>query len=119
VLVCECCRGDKEQEYECTQCCYNSVAAQYTTLEPGEQLTELADEPSRTKRADSAHTGVVCQLDSSGKAALYKADETLVVDVIDVETFAQCREVTDYYLNGRGAFLRLGQLLLRLAAPLM
>ena len=35
------------------------------------------------------------------------------------ETFAKCREVTDYYLNGRGAFLRLGQLLLRLAAPLM
>ena len=35
------------------------------------------------------------------------------------ETFAQCAEVTEYYANGRGAFLRLGQLLLRLAAPLM
>ena len=35
------------------------------------------------------------------------------------ETFAQCKEVTEYYTNGRGAFMRLGQLLLRLAAPLM
>ena len=35
------------------------------------------------------------------------------------ETFKQCREVTEYYTNGRGAFLRFGQLLLRLAAPLM
>ena len=35
------------------------------------------------------------------------------------ETFAQCEEVTDYYAEGRGAFLRLEQMLLRLAAPLM
>ena len=35
------------------------------------------------------------------------------------ETFAQCKEVTDYYAHGRGAFLRLEQMLLRLAAPLM
>ena len=35
------------------------------------------------------------------------------------ETFAQCREVTDYYVNGRGAFMRFGHMLLRLAAPLM
>ena len=35
------------------------------------------------------------------------------------ETFAKCREVTGYYVSGRGAFLRFGQMLLRLAAPLM
>ena len=35
------------------------------------------------------------------------------------ETFAQCEVVTDYYAEGRGAFLRLEQMLLRLAAPLM
>ena len=35
------------------------------------------------------------------------------------ETMAQSREVTDFYVNGRGAFMRLEQLLLRLAAPLM
>ena len=35
------------------------------------------------------------------------------------ETFKQCKEVTEYYTEGRGAFLRLSQLLLRLAAPLM
>ena len=35
------------------------------------------------------------------------------------EMFARSKEVTDYYANGRGAFMRFGQLLLRLAAPLM
>ena len=35
------------------------------------------------------------------------------------ETFAKCREVTGYYVSGRGAFMRFGQMLLRLAAPLM
>jgi cardiolipin synthase len=35
------------------------------------------------------------------------------------ETFKQCREVTEYYTSGRGAFLRFSQLLLRLVAPLM
>ena len=35
------------------------------------------------------------------------------------ETFARSKEVTEYYASGRGAFLRLGQMLLRLAAPLM
>lgn len=35
------------------------------------------------------------------------------------ETFAQCRDVTEQYATGRGALLRVEQLLLRLAAPLM
>ena len=35
------------------------------------------------------------------------------------ETFAQCREVTEYYAEGRGAIMRLEHMLLRLAAPLM
>ena len=35
------------------------------------------------------------------------------------ETFAQSKEVTDFYAKGRGAFMRFGQMLLRLAAPLM
>ena len=33
--------------------------------------------------------------------------------------FEQSKEVTDFYANGRGAFMRVGQMLLRLAAPLM
>ena len=33
--------------------------------------------------------------------------------------FEQSREVTDFYAYGRGAFMRVGQMLLRLAAPLM
>ena len=35
------------------------------------------------------------------------------------ETFAQCREVTEEFRSGRGAFLMLWQCLLRLFAPLM
>ena len=35
------------------------------------------------------------------------------------ETFAKCTEVTEYYTTGRGAFLRFGQMILRLFAPLM
>lgn len=31
----------------------------------------------------------------------------------------QSKEVTDFYANGRGVFMRVGQMLLRLAAPLM
>lgn len=35
------------------------------------------------------------------------------------ETFAKSKEVTKFYANGRGAFMRFGQMILRLAAPLM
>ena len=35
------------------------------------------------------------------------------------ETFEKSTEVTEYYSSGRGAFLRFGQMILRLAAPLM
>ncbi len=35
------------------------------------------------------------------------------------ETFAKCQEVTQQYASGRGALLRFGQMLLRIAAPLM
>ena len=35
------------------------------------------------------------------------------------EMFRVSKDVTEYYANGRGAFLRFGQMLLRLAAPLM
>ena len=35
------------------------------------------------------------------------------------EMFKQCKDVTDYYANGRGAIMRLEHMLLRLAAPLM
>ena len=34
-------------------------------------------------------------------------------------TMAQCEEVTEQYLSGRGRFLKFGQLLLRLVAPLL
>ena len=35
------------------------------------------------------------------------------------ETFAQCREVTEYYTTGRGSFQRFKHMILRLFAPLM
>ena len=34
-------------------------------------------------------------------------------------TMAQCQEVTEEYVTGRGQFLRAGQLILRLVAPLL
>ena len=36
-----------------------------------------------------------------------------------VRTLAQCEEVTEKYISGRGRFLRVGQLILRLVAPLL
>ena len=51
---------------------------------------------------------------------LYAANDAVLDTKKDfVETFAQCNEVTEYYANGRGALMRFGQMLLRLAAPLM
>ena len=51
---------------------------------------------------------------------LYAANDAVLDTKKDfVETFAQCKEVTEYYANGRGALMRFGQMLLRLAAPLM
>ena len=35
------------------------------------------------------------------------------------QTMAQCQEVTEEYVTGRGQFLRAGQLILRLVAPLL
>ena len=34
-------------------------------------------------------------------------------------TFLECREVTEEYTTGRGRILRLGQMFLRLFAPLL
>ena len=51
---------------------------------------------------------------------LYADCEAVMDTKRDFETiFEQSTEVTDFYANGRGAFMRVGQLLLRLAAPLM
>ena len=51
---------------------------------------------------------------------LYAGNDAVMETKYDfIRTFDQCREVTDYYASGRGAFLRFGQMLLRLAAPLM
>ena len=51
---------------------------------------------------------------------LYADCEAVMDTKRDFEAiFEQSKEVTDYYANGRGAFMRVGQLILRLAAPLM
>ena len=49
------------------------------------------------------------------------ADSPVVGDIKKdfEETFAKSKEVTEYYKTGRGSFLRLGQMLLRLVAPLL
>ena len=51
---------------------------------------------------------------------LYADCEAVMDTKRDFEAiFEQSTEVTDFYANGRGAFMRVGQMLLRLAAPLM
>ena len=51
---------------------------------------------------------------------LYADCEAVMDTKHDFEkTFEQCREVTEYYTEGRGAIMRLEHMLLRLAAPLM
>ena len=51
---------------------------------------------------------------------LYADCEAVLETKRDFErTMAQSREVTEQYRSGRGAFLRFGQMLLRLVAPLM
>ena len=51
---------------------------------------------------------------------LYADCEAVMDTKRDFEAiFEQSKEVTDFYANGRGAFMRVGQMLLRLAAPLM
>ena len=50
---------------------------------------------------------------------MYKSQAVLGIKKDFESFFPECREVTEQYRTGRSHFLRLGQLILRLAAPLM
>ena len=50
---------------------------------------------------------------------MYKSPAVLGIKKDFESFFPECREVTEQYRTGRSHFLRLGQLILRLAAPLM
>ena len=51
----------------------------------------------------------------------FMADCQAVVDIKNdlIRTMGECRDVTDQYLTGRSAYLRLGQLFMRLFAELL
>ena len=50
---------------------------------------------------------------------IYQNDAVIRIREDFEQMMSESREVTEQYLTGRSRFLRLGQLLLRLAAPLM
>ena len=55
------------------------------------------------------------------KTAGFMADCQAVVEIKNdlIRTMGECRDVTDQYCTGRSAYLRLGQLFMRLFAGLL
>ena len=114
---------DKKMVYSLTRSYYNGLARH------GVRIFEFTPGFCHAKMSVSDDLVATCGTINMDYRSLYHHFENgcLLADcdaVMDIkhdfeETFAQCREVTDYYVTGRGAFMRLGQMLLRLAAPLM
>ena len=114
---------DKKMVYSLTRSYYNGLARH------GVRIFELTPAFCHAKMSVSDDLVATCGTINMDYRSLYHHFENgcLLADcdaVMDIkhdfeETFAQCREVTDYYVTGRGAFMRFGQMLLRLAAPLM
>jgi len=114
---------DKKMVYSLTRSYYNGLARH------GVRIFEFTPGFCHAKMSVSDDLVATCGTINMDYRSLYHHFENgcLLADcdaVMDIkhdfeETFAQCREVTDYYVTGRGAFMRFGQMLLRLAAPLM
>ena len=114
---------DKKMVYNLTRSYYNGLARH------GVRIFEFTPGFCHAKMSVSDDLVATCGTINMDYRSLYHHFENGCVlsdcdAVMDIkhdfeETFAQCREVTDYYVTGRGAFMRLGQMLLRLAAPLM
>ena len=114
---------DKKMVYNLTRSYYNGLARH------GVRIFEFTPGFCHAKMSVSDDIVATCGTINMDYRSLYHHFENGCVlsdcdAVMDIkhdfeETFAQCREVTDYYVTGRGAFMRLGQMLLRLAAPLM
>lgn len=114
---------DKKMVYSLTRSYYNGLARH------GVRIFEFTPGFCHAKMSVSDDIVATCGTINMDYRSLYHHFENgcLLADcdaVMDIkhdfeETFAQSREVTDYYVTGRGAFMRFGQMLLRLAAPLM
>ena len=114
---------DKKMVYNLTRSYYNGLARH------GVRIFEFTPGFCHAKMSVSDDIVATCGTINMDYRSLYHHFENGCVlsdcdAVMDIkhdfeETFAQCREVTDYYVTGRGAFMRFGQMLLRLAAPLM
>ena len=114
---------DKKMVYNLTRSYYNGLARH------GVRIFEFTPGFCHAKMSVSDDLVATCGTINMDYRSLYHHFENGCVlsdcdAVMDIkhdfeETFAQCREVTDYYVTGRGAFMRFGHMLLRLAAPLM
>ena len=114
---------DKKMVYSLTRSYYNGLARH------GVRIFEFTPGFCHAKMSVSDDIVATCGTINMDYRSLYHHFENGCVlsdcdAVMDIkhdfeETFAQCREVTDYYVTGRGAFMRFGHMLLRLAAPLM
>ncbi len=114
---------DKKLVYKLTRSYYNALARN------GVRIFEYTPGFCHAKMSISDDLVATCGTINLDYRSLYHhfengclyADCEAVMDTKrDFEkTFAQCREVTEYYVEGRGAIMRLGDMLLRLAAPLM
>lgn len=114
---------DKKLVYSVTRSYYNGLARN------GVRIFEFTPGFCHAKMSIADDLVATCGTINMDYRSLYHhfengclyADNDAVMDTKRdfEETFAQCKEVTDFYAHGRGAFMRLEQLLLRLAAPLM
>ena len=114
---------DKKLVYKLTRSYYNSLARN------GVRIFEFTPGFCHAKMSVADDLMATCGTINLDYRSLYHHFENgcLYADckaVMDTkhdfeEIFAQCREVTDYYANGRGAIMRLEHMLLRLASPLV
>ena len=114
---------DKKIVYKLTRSYYNSLARN------GVRIFEFTPGFCHAKMSITDDLMATCGTINLDYRSLYHHFENgcLYADcqaVMDTkhdfeETFAKCREVTDYYANGQGAIMRLEHMLLRLVAPLI
>ena len=114
---------DKKIIYSVTRSYYNGLVSN------GVRIFEYTPGFCHAKMSITDDLAATCGTINMDYRSLYHHFENgcLFADcgaVLDVKKdfegiFAESREVTEYYKNGRGAFLRLTQMLLRLVAPLL
>ncbi|MCR5303572.1 MAG: cardiolipin synthase, partial [Lachnospiraceae bacterium] len=114
---------DKKIIYSVTRSYYNSL------VRNGVRIYEYTPGFCHAKMCVSDDLMAICGTINMDFRSLYHhfengcfyADCQAVMDTkADFEDmFAQCRDVTDKYRTGRGTFLRIGQMILRLGSPLL